>query len=183
METDCPGAADRLPGESGKAYEAFLAYLELGASRSNAKVGRQLGKSVSLMDRWSSTWRWGARTGEAESARARELETRLRQSTTEVAIRHLETGGRLAALAFAQLVEKYGERLADGGFAHELRPQDAVRLLAVAADIARRAVGLGDRPEPISTHVATIEDVRERLLARLMALRAAAEAEREPVEE
>ncbi len=52
---------DRQPGESEQAFTAFRAYLDLGPNRSLAAVGRQLGKSKALMERWSSQWSWVAR--------------------------------------------------------------------------------------------------------------------------
>jgi len=52
---------DRQPGEREEAFTAFRAYLDLGPKRSLAAVGRQLGKSKALMERWSSRWNWVAR--------------------------------------------------------------------------------------------------------------------------
>ena len=52
---------DRQPGESEQAFTAFRAYLDLGLQRSLAAVGRQLGKSKAMMERWSSRWSWVAR--------------------------------------------------------------------------------------------------------------------------
>lgn len=52
---------DRQPGESEKKFTAFRTYLDLGPQRSLAKVGRELGKSKALMERWSSQWSWVSR--------------------------------------------------------------------------------------------------------------------------
>lgn len=49
---------ERQAGESAQAFEAKRKYLEMGVSRSNAKVGQELGKSKDLMDRWSRRWDW-----------------------------------------------------------------------------------------------------------------------------
>jgi len=51
-------AWERQEGESARAYEAFCLYRDLGPERSLAKVGQALGKSVSLMERWSSEHEW-----------------------------------------------------------------------------------------------------------------------------
>lgn len=51
-------ARDRQPGESARAYEAFTEYCLLGAARSLAGVGQKLGKSATLMGRWSAAHRW-----------------------------------------------------------------------------------------------------------------------------
>lgn len=52
---------DRQPGESEQAFTAFRTYLDLGPRRSLATVGRELGKSKAMMERWSSRWSWVAR--------------------------------------------------------------------------------------------------------------------------
>ena len=49
---------ERQKGETPQAFEAFSIYRDMGSSRSTAKVGRKLGKSKNLMDRWSSRWEW-----------------------------------------------------------------------------------------------------------------------------
>lgn len=57
-----PEPWDRMPREGARAFEAFVAYRDMGPARSTAKVAKQLGKSKALMDQWSSKWSWVART-------------------------------------------------------------------------------------------------------------------------
>lgn len=53
---------ERQENESAEAYEAFSLYRNLKPTeRSLAKVGRQLGKSKNLMERWSSKYEWVSR--------------------------------------------------------------------------------------------------------------------------
>ena len=52
---------EQLPKESSKAFAAFSLYLSLGPQRSLAAVGRKLGKSKTVIDRWSSKFDWVAR--------------------------------------------------------------------------------------------------------------------------
>lgn len=49
---------ERQKGESAQAFEAFFLYLEMGASRSIRAVSQELGKSKTLIDRWSRTYKW-----------------------------------------------------------------------------------------------------------------------------
>lgn len=52
---------DRWPGETPKPWQAFTIYRDMGLDRSGAKVGDKLGKSSTLIERWSSRYRWVAR--------------------------------------------------------------------------------------------------------------------------
>lgn len=48
----------RSDGESEIAYEAFRTYLNQGRDRSLSSAGNALGKSLSLMERWSHKYKW-----------------------------------------------------------------------------------------------------------------------------
>jgi hypothetical protein len=54
-------AWSRLSNESGKAFEAFCLYKNQGLYRSHVKVAAELGKSVTLMDRWATKYNWWER--------------------------------------------------------------------------------------------------------------------------
>lgn len=49
---------ERQKGESAQAFEAFSLYLDLGTERSIRAVSQKLGKSKTLIDRWSRTNNW-----------------------------------------------------------------------------------------------------------------------------
>lgn len=63
-ETFCPTIA----GESSKAYAAVTAYCYMGAQRSIARVGRELNKSTTLLERWSTQHHWVARAADFDAA-------------------------------------------------------------------------------------------------------------------
>ena len=52
---------EQQPKESGKAFAAFAMYLSMGSERSLAQVGKKLGKSEGLIERWSKRFDWGGR--------------------------------------------------------------------------------------------------------------------------
>jgi hypothetical protein len=55
-------AWERQPKESAQAWEAFVAYRDLGYGRSTAKVAARLGKSTTLIEGWCTRWNWVARS-------------------------------------------------------------------------------------------------------------------------
>ncbi|HWV98535.1 MAG TPA: hypothetical protein VNZ64_02465 [Candidatus Acidoferrum sp.] len=52
---------EQQPNESAKAFAAFSLYLSIGPERSLAAVGKKLGKSGTVIERWSAKFDWPAR--------------------------------------------------------------------------------------------------------------------------
>lgn len=80
---------DRQPGESEPAWQAFVAFRDRGPGRTVAEVGRKLGKSVNLMDRWCQRWDWRARARAWDAALDRRRQADLadqRRSATDDAL-------------------------------------------------------------------------------------------------
>ena len=73
---------EQLPRESDKAFAAFSLYLNMGPERSTKTVGKQLGKSAGLIERWCTKYDWPARV----QAHAAHLALVERQAT-EAALR------------------------------------------------------------------------------------------------
>lgn len=132
---------DQQSGESAPAFEAFRTYRDQGAQRSTAAVGRSLGKSKALMDRWSSANNWSLRAASWD-----EHEDKARQAA-KVA-RAVEMTERHASYAQAMLEALIApsrialERMTKepDAFTAELAKAGAVKLLALAA----RAAGVID---------------------------------------
>lgn len=66
-----PGPAEQQVKETDVAFAAFRVYLEHGPQRSTAKVAQALGKSKTLVDRWSSRHQWVRRVREFEAEATR----------------------------------------------------------------------------------------------------------------
>lgn len=71
---------EKQPRESEKAFAAFRAYLEMGPQRSIRDVARKLGKSSTLMGRWSSKYDWPSRVA-TYGAHLAEVERRAIEAT------------------------------------------------------------------------------------------------------
>lgn len=49
---------DRLPDEGDRAYAAFVAYCVMGTQRSLQPLAKKLGKSSTIIERWSRLYDW-----------------------------------------------------------------------------------------------------------------------------
>jgi hypothetical protein len=105
MATDmaAPAAtAPRLAGESADAYVACGANCALGHARSTAKVGQQLGKSKTLMDRWSARWHRVARTAQWDVVLAATAQWAHIDETATVARQHAQEAAMVRQVALAK---------------------------------------------------------------------------------
>ena len=131
-------------GESGRAFEAFRAYLELGPRRRFAAVGRKVGASLRTVQRWASDFDWRGRI-KSHAARCAEesvqIETVVRQEELlDAAARARAFRERQFALAEAVLdiAERYLERVEDQDL-EQIRFADACKALDFASRISARA--------------------------------------------
>lgn len=93
-----PEPWERQLNESPQAFEAFARYRDMGASRSLAKVSREVCKSKALMERWSTEHDWVKRVAawDAEKDRvARETQLKdiidMRQRHAAIAKKMMDT--------------------------------------------------------------------------------------------
>jgi hypothetical protein len=138
---------EQQPKESAKAFEAFATYLNMGAERSLAAVGKKLGKSEGLIERWSAKFDWATRV----QAQAAYVATVEREATEALATERAEE--RLKRQQ-AQLDEEWRNRdealeLARAAIgrwkANEKRCgslEGIARLLELASKLGRLASGL-----------------------------------------
>jgi hypothetical protein len=128
----------RLPGESGPAFQAFRSYRELGSARSTRRVAQELGKSKALVQRWSSRWRWQERIHAWEDEQDRRRESDLR-AVEEMARRH----ATIACAAQERVVERLAALTADDLAAMSFG--ELVKAFATAVRVEREARGLPNR--------------------------------------
>jgi len=138
---------EQQPKESDKAFAAFSLYLSLGAERSTREVGKQLGKSEGLIERWAAKFDWRSRVAahaahlavvEREAIEAAARSKAAEWESREQKLRDTEWAMHERAIAAAEKAftafmarEKVYANLAD-----------IARMLEIASKLGRLATGL-----------------------------------------
>jgi hypothetical protein len=137
--------------ESNKAFAAFKTYLELGSERSLATVAERLGKSKTMIERWSRKFDWPARV-QAHTAHLADVERKAAEAVaTQNGVdwakrqeQHREdewqTRGELIALA-REAIERWKKQAARCGTLEGI-----ARLLDLASKLGRVSSGLSLEP-------------------------------------
>jgi hypothetical protein len=90
---------DRQPGETSKAYEAFVTYRDMGPGRTTAKVAQALGKSTTVIHKWSSLHHWVSRSAAWDSIPGQAVVEAYQEMAARIAAQH----ERVATKALARL--------------------------------------------------------------------------------
>jgi hypothetical protein len=138
---------EKQPRESDKAFAAFSLYLSQGAERSTREVGKQLGKSEGLVERWAAKFDWRSRVAahaahlavvEREAIEAAARSKAAEWAGREQKLRETEWAMHERAIAAAEKAfkafmdrEKVYANLAD-----------IARMLEIASKLGRLATGL-----------------------------------------
>jgi hypothetical protein len=139
---------ERLTGESQQSFEAFTIYRDMGAERSLAKVARQLGKSSTLIERWSGRDAWVTRCDAWDLELDRIHRGFLVAHRREVERRQL----RIAGAMQAKMVDRLSRLDVDA-----LSPRDLSSWLDVTVKVQRSALGVGEKVEISGTDGGPIE--------------------------
>jgi len=139
---------EKQPRESDKAFAAFSLYLSLGAARSTREVGKQLGKSEGLIERWAAKFDWRSRVAahgahlavvERDAIEAAARSKAAEWESREQKLRETEWAMHEQAIAAAK-------RGLDAYMAREkvyANLADIARMLEIASKLGRLATGLG----------------------------------------
>ena len=141
-----PKPWEQMPGESGTAYAAFLAYRDMGATRTYVATARSLRRHESLMRRWATRHRWQERAWRWDVQQAGKDEAAVRQQRERVLherLKDLDRMGR-ACLAFFRTLVRRDPETDEVTFDPRFTPQVALRFL----ELALRAQGAFERPAP-----------------------------------
>lgn len=134
-------AWEKLPKESWKAFEAFALYRDLGVTRSIAKVAKLLGKSESLLGRWSANHRWGDRVSAYETRLARMRLDADESEVEQMRRRELAMSGLAAAIAMRRLSGDSERPDVTPLHPNQLEPGDVARFMETSVRIGRLATG------------------------------------------
>lgn len=88
---------DRQPNESSKAYGAFVTYRDMGPERSLEQVAHTLGKSTTIMSRWSAAHNWVSRSAAWDSMPGRKVAEAHAEMAARIAAQHEDLATALMA--------------------------------------------------------------------------------------
>lgn len=135
-KVNAPEPWERQPEETTKAFEAFRVYRDLGAERSIAKAGKQLGKNRVTLEGWSSKFNWVERVAAWDAEQDRIARQQQLKEIKAMRNRH-------AGMAKAMIVKagRALQRIPE----EELKAADISRMIEVASKLERISRGdVGD---------------------------------------
>ncbi len=143
-----PEPGGRQPGESAKAFAAFVAYRDAGDDRTHALAAEAVQKSQSLMATWSAKWNWRERIAEWDEHIDKQARRRTVHAARRARARHCEMAELLGGLVKRQLLEfNRGWDEYEAGERKEpphLSPETARLWLVTSVQIERQAYGQVD---------------------------------------
>jgi hypothetical protein len=152
-------AWQQLPGESIKAYQAFVVYRNLDPmERSLQRVVSECNKSISLIGRWSARWSWVERAQARDDFQElRRLEARI-QEKQRMDEQHLKIIRAMRSKALEALAQMTPEDLAKN--AYELRNW-IVDFIKLERLIVGEPESIEERREKIEIHASIEEQIKE----------------------
>jgi hypothetical protein len=161
-----PEPWEQQPRESAKAFQAFVMYRDMGVQRSVLAVGRALGKSRQLLDKWSQLHMWTERAQTSDAMMQRhEMEAQI-EARKERAVRQVKMARRFQDIAAAKLNSPK--------FAGKVRqPRDVLAYGRVGIQLEREICGDAQHKEqpPPPVHInmfAQIKIETERMRAKIL---------------
>jgi hypothetical protein len=134
---------DPQPGEPGTSFAGFVLYREMPPDkRSLREVGRHLGRSESLIERYSSRWNWVDRACAWDREQARLSSQTQAKAAADWVDRQAEEGRKLQIFAMAAL-NKYIDRDPEGRIigVRNIPLRDALLMMKLGSQIERAAAG------------------------------------------
>jgi hypothetical protein len=152
----------RCPGETPRAFSAFMAFFNLGHGRSLQRAAEQLGENPATVKNWSSKYGWSDRIqsynagllqqqAEAEMAACREEAADWARRTREYREQEWDTVQKLRLVAQCFL-ESVGDQEIE-----KMTLAQVSRAIAISSRIARQVLSGGYGPEELPLAPAQME--------------------------
>ena len=139
-----PAPWERQPKESDVAFEAFVAYRDMGTERSHAKVSQKVGKNKGLIARWSRVHGWVARIEAWTDEQDRLTREELAKGITAMRKNHTDIANEMLKKALKAMLKLPVE---------EMTMQDIARAVDVATKLERLSRGEAtERTEGTTEH-------------------------------
>lgn len=122
---------EKQPHETGKAYEAFLIYRDLGQGRTYTAVATKLQKSYTLIRRWKGKYDWEQRASAYDKYLDRQAGIKSKETIAKTRERQLKIAMQLEVKALKALETIEPE---------DLSPRDVKELLRLATDLEHRLI-------------------------------------------
>lgn len=129
-------AWDQRTDESDKAYDAFATYRDMGVQRSNVKVAETLGKSVTLMNRWSGAYAWVERARLYDSFIAAEAQKKTERDAITRKAKMLERHAGMGRVLQSKALEHLQKTNSID------KATDAIAAAKLGVEMERKAEGL-----------------------------------------
>jgi uncharacterized protein len=168
---DMPMKFEQQERESNKAFAAFKTYLELGPERSLVTVAERVGKSKTMMERWSRRFDWPARVA-AHAAQVADVERRAIEGLAlekavewykvheAVKVAEWQRHKKLIALA-DEMIARWEKNKAKCGTLEGI-----ARLLELATKLGRLAAGMPTEVKEVNTTVKATIDMEWEIAIR-----------------
>lgn len=139
-------AWDKLPEETGKAYDAFLNFINQDpATRTKVAVGRTLGKHPSQIDEWASKYNWNARADAYDmymQTQLVEMKTASLAETREAATQALLREVANVSSVLDELLRQLQQRIINKEPVALKEMREFTAAWRITDDLRRRAIGL-----------------------------------------
>ncbi len=122
---------DRQKGESARAFEAFLVYLQMGPERSVRAVAQKLSKSYTLAGRWSSTYHWVERCRAWDNYLQQEAKKAAATAVRNMNRRHAQMAAAIQGTAMQALQERGADMV---------NPNNFAAIVKLAAELERQSL-------------------------------------------
>lgn len=119
---------ERQKGETPQAFEAFSAYRDMGSKRGLRSVAQRLGKSLTLISRWSSAWEWVERCRAYDNDLERQERIQAAKDLKEARKRQRKTG---------YFMQKKATEALDRLNAEDLDASSIIKLIVEGAKLER----------------------------------------------